>query len=63
MARRIIAGILANDATIIYVYRDRFIHARPPAPDRRLVRWRLDGTFDTFLEQPSPPPEADRSSP
>jgi len=52
MARQIVDEILANDATVLYVYRGRFIHARPPSPDRRLIRWRLDGTFGAFLELP-----------
>ncbi len=52
IAKQIVDEILANDATAVYVYRNRFIHARPPAPDRRVIRWRLGGTFEAFLELP-----------
>jgi hypothetical protein len=52
VAQQIIDEILRNPGTRVYVYRDRFVHAWPPAPDRRLLRWNLDGTFKTFLEKP-----------
>lgn len=51
VARQIVNEVLANPRTAIYVYKGRYIHAWPPAPDRRIVRWNLDGTFEAFLEK------------
>ncbi len=51
-ARRIVGDILGNPGTRIYVYKGIFIHARPPDPDRRMIRWRITGEFVGFLEKP-----------
>jgi len=53
VARQIVQDLLTNLSTSIYVYKSRYIHAWPPAPDRRIVRWNLDGTFKAFLEKSS----------
>jgi hypothetical protein len=51
LAQSIVDEILGDPGSKIYVYRERFIHAWPPVPDRRGARWNLDGTFNTFIER------------
>lgn len=55
LAQSIVEEILSTPGTKIYMYRGRFIHAWPPPPDRRGVRWNLDGTFNTFIERRNVP--------
>lgn len=51
-ACRIVDDILGSPGTRIYVYKGIFIHARPPDPDRRMIRWKITGEFVGFLEKP-----------
>ena len=52
VAHEIVDEILSNPEPRVCVYQDRYIHAWPPPPDRRLLRRNLGGTFETLLQKP-----------